>query len=55
MKKDNDPVIKSVLTEQSQGHETRANIFNIIEKQLRRPIVSFFTSFRFPVMLAYLS
>lgn len=51
MKKDNDPVIKSVLTEQSQGHETRANIFEILEKQINRPIVSFFTSFRFPVML----
>ena len=46
-----DPVISRVLTEQHQDHETRKNIFLALEDRLSRPVVSFFTSFKFPVML----
>jgi ClpP class serine protease len=47
----NIPVIQQVLTEQNQGHETRKKIFIELEKSLNRPVVSFFTSFRYPVMI----
>lgn len=39
------------MTEQNQGHETRQGIFRALEQKLERPIVSFFTSFRYPVMM----
>lgn len=45
------PVIQQVLTEQNQGPETRRKLFINLEKTLGRPVVSFFTSFRFPVMI----
>ncbi|MCL4465127.1 MAG: hypothetical protein M1389_03720 [Chloroflexi bacterium] len=45
------PVIQRVLAEQKQGHETRQGLFRSLEEQLGRPVVSFFTSFRFPVMI----
>jgi len=45
------PVIQQVLTEQNQGHETRKKLFIELEKNLGRPVVSYFTSFRFPVMI----
>lgn len=45
------PVIQQVMTEQNQGHETRREIYNKLEQWLGRPIVSFFTSFNFPVMI----
>lgn len=45
------PVIKRVMTEQHQGPETRQNIFTELEKELKRPVVSFFTSFKLPVMI----
>lgn len=45
------PVIQRVMTEQNQGHETRQLIIAKLEKDLKRPVVSFFTSFRFPVMI----
>jgi len=51
-KKELEPVIiQQVMTEQNQGHETRRRIFVELEKELKRPVVSFFTSFRFPVMI----
>ncbi|RZB30933.1 MAG: hypothetical protein AEth_00887 [Candidatus Argoarchaeum ethanivorans] len=49
--KELEPVIQQVMTEQNQGHETRKRIFIELEKELKRPVVSFFTSFRFPVMI----
>jgi hypothetical protein len=49
--KELEPVIQQVMTEQNQGHETRKKIFVKLEKELKRPVVSFFTSFRFPVMI----
>lgn len=45
------PVIQQVMTEQNQGHETRKRIFIELEKELKRPVVSFFTSLTFPVMI----
>ncbi|MBW8003881.1 MAG: hypothetical protein FVQ80_18110 [Planctomycetes bacterium] len=44
-----DPVISKVLVEKGQQHETRKNLFEEIEKELKRPVVSFFTSFSAPV------
>lgn len=49
--KELEPVIQQVMTEQNQGHETRKKIFIELEKKLKRPVVSFFTSFSFPVMI----
>jgi len=46
-----DPVIKRVLTEQNQGLETRREIFIKLEDMFKKPVVSFFTSFTFPVMI----
>jgi len=49
---DNETVVFSkVMGEQNQGHETRQNLFYRIEKVLDRPVISFFTSFKFPVMI----
>ena len=45
------PTIISIMNEQNQGHETRKNTLVELEKILKRPIISFFTSFRFPVMI----
>jgi hypothetical protein len=45
------PVIRKVLIERQQDHETRKNLFAELEKKLERPIVSFFTSFVYPVMI----
>ena len=44
-----DPVISRVFTERSQTHETRRGLFGDLELQLSRPVVSFFTSFVYPV------
>jgi len=46
-----DPVFGKVLTERNQGHETRIKLFEEIEKILNRPVATFFTSFRYPVMV----
>lgn len=45
------PTIISIMNEQNQGRETRKNTLVELEKTLKRPIISFFTSFRFPVMI----
>lgn len=45
------PVLRKVLTEQHQGHETRVPLLLQLEKEIGRPVVSFFTSFVFPVMI----
>ncbi len=51
-RKELEPVIfQQVMIEQNQGHETRRRIFVELEKELKRPVVSFFTSFSFPVMI----
>ncbi|MFH1258962.1 MAG: hypothetical protein ABII74_03975 [Elusimicrobiota bacterium] len=50
-KEELEPVIQQVMIEQNQGPETRKKIFIELENELKRPVVSFFTSFRFPVMI----
>jgi ClpP class serine protease len=47
----NIPVYQHVMTEQNQGHETRYKLYLDLEKELNMPIVSFCTSFLFPVMI----
>jgi hypothetical protein len=44
-----DPVITRVLAERSQQHATRKSLFNKLEEELQRPVVAYFTSFRYPV------
>lgn len=45
------PVYQHVLNEQNQGHETRRKLYLEIEKELGIPVISFLTSFNFPVMI----
>jgi hypothetical protein len=51
MPNNNDPVMKQVLEEQAQGQETRKKYFIKLERELKRPVLSFFTSFTHPVMI----
>jgi ClpP class serine protease len=44
-----DPVISRIMAERNQGQETRIPFFEKIEEILGIPIITFFTSFRFPV------
>ncbi len=50
-KRANTLVFQKISTEQAQAHPTRQKLFADLEKLLERPVVSFFTSFRFPVMI----
>jgi ClpP class serine protease len=45
------PVYQHVMTEQNQGPETRRKLFIDLEKELGRPVITFFTSFYAPVMI----
>jgi len=45
------PIFQRVLEEQFQGHPTRKALYQQLEKLLGRTVVSFFTSFRYPVMI----
>lgn len=45
------PVFQHVMTEQNQDHETRRKLFIDLENILGMPVVSYFTSFNFPVMI----
>ena len=45
------PVISRVQTEQLQGHPTRVEILSKLETLIGRPLVTFFTSFQYPVMI----
>jgi len=45
------PVIRKVLIEQNQGPQTRQNIFVQLQRELKRTVVSFFTSFTIPVLI----
>src|SRR5690349_935396 len=44
-------VYDRILEEENQGHSTRRLLFEALAQQIGRPVVSFFTSFRFPVMI----
>jgi len=49
-RKTDDPVFANILMERDQGHGTRQKLFLDIEKELEGiPLVTFFTSFNFPV------
>lgn len=50
-KRKSELVIQQVRIEQNQRHKTRKKLFVDLENRLGRPVVSFFTSFRFPVMI----
>lgn len=45
------PVLSSVQSEEHQGHETRRQLLTALEGELKRPVVSYFTSFTHPVMI----
>ncbi len=45
------PVYQHVMTEQNQDHETRRKLYIDLEKEIGMPVVSYFTSFNFPVMI----
>src|SRR5205807_3674743 len=47
----NKPVIHRVMEESQQSLETRQELYTKLEELLGRPVISFFTSFRFPVMI----
>ncbi|MBF0475327.1 MAG: hypothetical protein HQK59_05735 [Deltaproteobacteria bacterium] len=51
MVNDNKPVIQQVWVEQSQAHETRKELFLALEEKFNCSVVTFFTSFKFPVMI----
>ena len=44
-------VIQQVAEEQYQGHATRRHLYLRLEKEMGVPVISFFTSFRYPVMI----
>lgn len=44
-------ITQQVAEEQYQGHSTRKHLYLELEKEIGVPIISFFTSFRYPVML----
>ena len=50
-KKRSRSVIAQVQAEQAQGHPTRAHLFAPLEEHLGMPVVTFFTSFLYPVMI----
>ncbi len=49
MANENKPVITKLLSEKGQTHETRQHLFRAIQEKLGRPVISFYTSFRYPV------
>ncbi|MBW2167097.1 MAG: ATP-dependent Clp protease proteolytic subunit [Deltaproteobacteria bacterium] len=46
-----DLTIQKVMNEQNQTHETRKRLYLSLEKLLQMPVISYFTSFNFPVMI----
>ncbi len=44
-------VIQQVAEEQYQGHTTRRPLYIQLEKEIRVPVISYFTSFRYPVSI----
>ena len=47
----NNLVISKVLDERNQRHSTRRQLFTELEEQIGRPVVTFFTSFRYPAAI----
>ena len=46
-----EPLLQRVLSEKNQEHETRLHLFTSLEQKLGRPVVTFFTSFIYPVAI----
>ncbi|GAH14071.1 unnamed protein product, partial [marine sediment metagenome] len=46
-----DSVYTQVLIEREQHHPTRQKLIEKLESELKRPVISFFTSFSFPVII----
>jgi len=44
-------LFQRVMVEQYQGHETRKHLYQELEEILGKPIISYFTSFLYPVMI----
>lgn len=44
-------VTQQVNEEQYQAHSTRQHLYRKLEEKTRKPVVSFFTSFKYPVMI----
>lgn len=44
-------IIQRVKDEENQGHDSRRELYSKLQEKLGRAVVSFFTSFRFPVMI----
>ena len=44
-------IVQRVAEERLQGHPTRKELYAKLHKELGLPVVSFFTSFRYPVMI----
>lgn len=44
-------IMEKVLHEKLQGHDTRKHLYTEIEKHLDKPVISYFTSFNYPVMI----
>jgi ClpP class serine protease len=42
---------QNILEEVHQGHEIRKKIYSSLEKEFNKPVISFFTSFIFPVAI----
>ena len=45
-------VIGRLQTERAQGHSTRRSLFADLSRDLGRPVVTYFTSFRHPVAMS---
>lgn len=45
------PIISRVQTERTQAHPTRQQLFLDLEQHLKRPVVTVFTSFHYPVAI----
>ena len=45
------PIISRVQTERTQAHPTRQQLFLDLEQHLKRPVVTIFTSFHYPVAI----
>jgi ClpP class serine protease len=50
-KKNTDPIWIKMMVEQNQHHETRKKLYSSLEDELKMPVISFFTSFRYPVII----
>ncbi|MBA7598604.1 hypothetical protein ES703_05623 [subsurface metagenome] len=46
------PVIRQIIAERYQSHATRLKVYDALEKELGRPVVAFFTSFVYPVLIS---